>query len=95
MILAAVAQVSESQHLLAGDFWTMRWLAAEEVMTRLEECPSDRPPELLAVSLRPCRLDKRGHLVISSCWALACLSDPSLAFGWLAGPQPDFYSRLQ
>lgn len=66
----------------------MRWLVTEEVMTHLEECPSDRPPELLGVSLRPCWLDKRGHLIIFSCWALACLSDSSLALGWLARPQP-------
>lgn len=85
-ILVAVAQTSETQRHLAGDFWTMRRLVTEEAMTHLEECPSDRPPELLGVSLRPCWLDKRGHLIIFSCWALACLSDPSLALGWLAGP---------
>lgn len=95
-ILVAVAQTSEIQRLLAEDFWTMRWLVTEEVMTHLEECPSDRPPELLGVSLRSCWLDKRRHLIILSCWALACLSDPSLALGWLAGrPTACFYSRLQ
>lgn len=71
-ILVVGVQASEIQNLLAGDFWTMRWLAAEEVMTHLEECPLDRPLELLVVSLRPCWLDKRGHLVIFSCWAPAC-----------------------
>ena len=65
-ILVAVAQTSESQHLLAGGFGTMRRLVTEEVMTHLEGCPSDRPPELLGVSLRACWLDKRGHLVIFS-----------------------------
>lgn len=72
----------------------MRWLVTEEVIAHLEECPSDRPLELLEVSLRPCWLDKRSHLVIVSCWALACLSDPSMALGWLAGPQPAFYLDL-
>lgn len=82
-ILVAVAQVSETQHLLAGDFWTTRWLETEEVMTHLEECPSDRPPELLEVNLMPCRLDKRGHLVIFSCWALAYFQTPAWPLaGW-------------